>query len=76
MSVSVLPVQTGGAVVLGVTLVKAGGTATANAVRELAATGPQHILAIAAAGSAMIAAGVGLLRGGRHLEISAGGDLD
>ena len=76
MSVSTGPVQTGGVAVLGVAVVRAGAAAVAHGVPELARTGARHVVEIAAIGTALVAAGVAIIRGGRDLELSAGDDLD
>lgn len=76
MSVSTGPFQTGGTAVLGVATVRAAATAVAHGVPELARTGARHIAEIAAIGTALVAVGVAIIRGGRHLQLSAGADLD
>lgn len=79
MTISNTPIQTGGAVVAGAAVVKSG----ANAIRGLPATGALAIaeasnyarnIALAAGGISLAA--MSLIRGGKHLDLVAGNDLD
>lgn len=76
MSVSSVPVQTGGAAVLAAAAAKTGGSAAVHAVAELPATGIRSIRALFLAGATMIGVGAILIRRGRTLDLSAGSDLN
>lgn len=78
MSISGIPVQSGGVVVLAATAAKSGGQALAGlpaAGARVAAEAAGHARLVMVLGGTMLVAAAAVLRGSRRAEITAGEEL-